>query len=549
MPELRVVETDVLVIGSGAAGLRAAIAAHEVGVDVILVSKMPLGRNNCTEFAGGGFFFANNGVSKEEHFDRTISTGKRINDPALVRVLCEEAPQEVHRLPDFGVKIDFRHTGATTAPYSPSHLGGASLTRPMVEYIQAQDIQTQDWVMILEVLKTQDDQVSGAIGLDVKNGELIHYRTKAVVLATGGVGEHFTLNDNPVGMTGDGYAIVYNAGADLIDMEFTQFYPLGFAEPGLPKRLLSLEIVDICPVINTEGKEFFKAKMNELGIKDGREANYVFRDLGARTVALEIYDGRGEDNAVLLDLSQPSDEAQMPSKTLMASMSDLDYIKTKILRNIDVQQRKIHVAPIYHFHVGGVRIDEQGATKIPGLYAAGEITGGVHGANRHGGNALSEIIVFGKRAGEAAGLYAKDTPVRESDLTPLTHIQKTLKDMKTEKPTKISPRELKNQICAINDQYVHIVRTETGLKIAINALDQLNISNLYVKTPKDMMRAFEALNLIFVSKLIATSALSRQESRGTHYRHDFPQEDDTNWLKHVVLQKRGQTLDVTYRAI
>jgi len=549
MPELRVIDTDVLVIGSGAAGLRAAIAAHEVGVNVILVSKMPLGRNNCTEFAGGGFYFANNGVSKEEHFDRTMSTGKRLNDPALVRVLCEEAPQEVHRLPEFGVKIDFRPTGATTAPYSPSHLGGASLSRPMVDYIQAQGIQTHDWVMILEVLKTQDDRISGAIGLEVKSGELIQYRAKAVVLATGGVGEHFTLNDNPVGMTGDGYAIVFNAGADLIDMEFTQFYPLGFAEPGLPKRLLSLEIVDICPIINSEGKEFFKEKMNELGIKDGREANYVFRDLGSRTVALEIFEGRGKNNAVLLDLSQTSDEAQMPSKAVMASMSDLEYIKTKILRNIDIKQRMVHVAPIYHFHVGGVRIDENGATRVPGLYAAGEITGGVHGANRHGGNALSEIIVFGKRAGEAAGLYVKDKPVLESDLTPLAHIQKTLKDMKTEKPSKLSPRELKNQIRTLNDQYVHIVRTETGLKTLINALEQLDTSNLHVKTPKEMMRAFEALNLILVSKLIATSALSRQESRGTHYRHDFPQEDDTNWLKHVVLQKRGQTLEVTHRAI
>ncbi len=543
MHQLNQFDCDVLIIGSGAAGLRAAIAAREMGVDVLLVSKMPLGRNNCTDFSAGGFYFANSGLLKEDYFERIFETGRRLNDPKLVQALCDEASQEVHRLTEFGVKIYARPYGATTLPDSPAWnrimLGGSELTKPLVQFVKRLGIKTQAWVMILELLKNHANQVSGAVGLQVKNGELIHYRAKAVVLATGGVGELYTLNDNPVGITGDGYALAYHAGAELIDMEFVQFCPLGIAEPRLPKRFLSLEILEKCPVINRDGKEFLKEKMQEMGIH-WEKADLVLRDLGSKAVALEIFEGRGENNSVLMDLSHvPENEWKQ---------GYLHFLKTKLLRRFDFQQRMLHIAPIYHFMTGGVQINEYGATTIPGLYAAGEVTGGVHGANRHGGNALTETIVFGKRAGEAAALYAQEqeTYPKEKKFLLSKSIQETLQHMKVEKEPKTSPKELKHQIRELNNKYLHVVRNETGLRTLINALNQINIANLHAKTPKEIIMAFEALNLIHVSRLIAVSALSRQESRGSHYRHDFPLEDDITWLKHTIIKKHGHTFKVTH---
>ena len=541
MPELNVIDTDVLIIGSGAAGLRAAIAANEVGVNVLLVSKMPLGRNNCTEFSAAEFFFANSGVSKEEHFERTIETGRHLNDLKLARILCEEAPQEVHHLTEYGVRADFHPHGASTASYSPPLRRGFELTHSLVQYVKKLGIKTHEWIMILELLKNQNNQFCGALGLQAKSGELIYYRAKAAVLATGGVGELFTINDNPVGMTGDGFTLAYHAGADLIDMEFIQFFPIGSAEPGLRNRHISLQILDKCPVINRNGKEFLKEKMQEFGIQDGVEASRVFRDQASRAVALEIFEGYGEDNTVLLDLSHvPNSEWEQ---------GYLHFLKTKLLRRFDFQH-VLHVAPIYHFFIGGVRINEYGTTTLPGLYAAGEVVGGVHGANRHGGNALSETIVFGKLSGEAAALYAKGLPPmdKEKDITLPKKTQMMLQRLVEEKELKISPKELKQQIRKLNDQHLHIVRTKTGLINLIAELELLNTHNLHAETPKDLIQAFEALNLILVSKLVAISALTRQESRGAHYRHDY-QADDPSWLKHTVITKRGQKPEVSYQTV
>ncbi|MFQ6126617.1 MAG: FAD-binding protein [Candidatus Heimdallarchaeota archaeon] len=542
MPELSVIDTDVLIIGSGAAGLRAAIAAHEVGVNVLLVSKMPLGRNNCTEFSAGEFFFANSGISKEEHFERTIEAGRHLNDPNLARILCDEAPHEVRRLTDFGVRADFHPHGASTASYSPPLRRGFGLTHSLVQHVGKLGIKTQAWVMIVELVKNQVNQFCGALGLQVKSGKLIYYRAKSAVLATGGVGELFTFNDNPVGMTGDGYALAYQAGAKLIDMEFIQFFPIGTAASGFPHRHLSLQILDKCPVINRNGKEFLKEKMQEFGIQDGMEASRVFRDQAARVVALEIYEGRGEDNTVLLDLSRVPDSEW--------EQGYLHFLKTKLLRRFDYQQGVLHVAPIYHYMMGGVQINEYGMTTLPGLYAAGEVAGGVHGANRHGGNALSETIVFGKRAGEAAALYAKGLPSVEKtkDITLPKKTQAILQRLMAEKKPKISPKVLKQQIRKLNDEHLHIVRTKTGLINLIAQLELLNTRSLHAQTPKELMQAFEILNLILVSKLVAISALTRQESRGAHYRHDCP-EADPSWLKHTVITKRGQKPEVTYQAV
>lgn len=540
MHQLNIVDCDVLIIGSGVAGIRAAIAAHETDVDVLLVSKMPLGRNNSSEFTAGLFYFANGGLSKEDHYKRTIEIGRHLNIPKLARVLCDEAPQEVRRLTEFDVQMNFYPHGASSVPKKRPLLGGSALTKALAKYIKKIGIKTQEWVMILELLKNQDNQICGALGLHVKTGALIHYHAKAVILATGGAGELYTLNDNPVGITGDGYALAYNAGAELIDMEFVQFFPIGIDEPGLPKRHLSLKILDKCPVINSEGKEFLKEKIQELGIRDGEEASLVFRDIGAMMVALEILEGRGENNSVLVDLSKIP-ESEWEDNFLI-------YLKTKLLRRFDIQNCMLHVAPIYHFMNGGARINENGATTIPGLYAAGEVTGGVHGANRHGGNALSETAVFGKRAGEAAALFVREieTSPRNNDISLSNNIQETLKFMKVQKTSEISPKELKKQIRRLNDEYLQVIRTETGLKTIINELDQLNTKNLQAKTPREIIQAFETLNLVIVSKMIAVSALSRKESRGAHYRHDYPQDDNSSWLKNTIIKKGDQMLELTY---
>lgn len=542
MEELTRIGCDVLIIGSGGAGLRAAIAAREAGADALLVSKSPLGFATCTMYAAAAFAFAVvGGMTEEEHFEATMRTGRGLNDEKLVRILCQEGPAAVRELERFGVELRYGRAGADTRPYVTHPLrGGEGITREMVAYARRIGVRVQDRVIIVELLK-QDGEIGGAIGLDGRTGDLFCYETRAVVLASGGVGALFPRTDNPLGITGDGYALAYQAGAPLQDMEFVQMYPTGVAEGNRPTVMIPLSYMDFCPITNVEGKEFLRAKMEELGIKDGREANLYMRDLATRAIGLEIYKGRGESGAVLMDFSQVTAEQCEKHRIL-------GYLMEKLLRRFPHREQPLHVAPVAHHTMGGVRIDESGASDRPGLFCAGEVTGGVHGANRRGGNALTDTMVFGRRAGEAAADWArKRRETTSRPVTALTEAKDRLKRLITQgRGSGCSPQEWRDAVRRVAGDDLFIVRSEEGLKEALQRFEELGRETVSATRPRELMTLLEARNLLAVGELIARAALYRQESRGAHFRIDYPEQQDDEWSGHILLQKTLEGVKVSF---
>lgn len=516
---MTVLESDVLVIGSGGAGLRAAIAARECDADVLLVSKSPLGYATCTMYAGGGFAFAGGGgMTEEEHFRATMETGRHLNDEKLVRILCREGREAVTELQRFGVQLQLRKIGAHTGPFNPPLRGGASITNRLSHYARKIGVRVHEGVMIVELLTDRDGRVVGAIGFDVGRGELFRYQAGALVLAVGGAGALYQRNDNPSRITGDGYALAHRAGARLIDMEFVQMYPLGIVEEGLPCTLIPVKWTDFCPLTNTQGEQFLQEEMARQGFDQGWQVNLYMRDLAARAIGLEIHEGRGDQEAVFMDFSNIRPEHLAESRTLC-------FFVEKLFRRFPYWERPLHVAPLAHHVMGGVQINEHGASNVPGLFAAGEVVGGIHGANRRGGNALTDIMVFGRRTGWAAAEWARTARVREPDDQIATQVADRLTRLLAPPAREAaSVSELRQDLRAITGQHLYVVRSAKGLRTALEQLERIKTSECAVRTSRELMSLLEVKNLVQVGQMVAQAALDRCESVGAHFRIDCP-----NW--------------------
>jgi fumarate reductase (CoM/CoB) subunit A len=517
---MTVLESDVLVIGSGGAGLRAAIAARECDADVLLVSKSPLGYATCTMYAGGGFAFAGGGdMTEEEHFRATMETGRHLNDEKLVRILCHEGREAVTELQRFGVQLQLRRTGAHTGPFNPPLRGGASITDRLSHYARKIGVRVHEGVMIVELLTDGDGQVVGAVGFDVGRGELFRYQAGAIVLATGGAGALYQRNDNPSRITGDGYALAHRAGVHLIDMEFVQMYPLGIVEEGLPRTFIPVQWIDFCPLTNTQGEQFLQAEMARQGFDRGWQVNLYMRDLAARAIGLEIHESRGDQEAVLMDFSSIQPEHLAENRTLR-------FFVEKLFRGFPYWERPLHVAPLAHHVMGGVQINEYGASDVPGLFAAGEVAGGIHGANRRGGNALTDIIVFGRRTGWAAAEWARKAGIKEPDGRTVMQVTDRLRSFLASPSGEAAPvSELRQALWAITGQHLYVVRSATGLRTALEQLERIKTSECAVRTPHDLMGLLEVMNLVQVGHLVSQAALNRCESVGAHFRIDYPYQD------------------------
>ena len=525
---IQTVNTDVLVIGGGGAGLRATIEAKKYGLDVLLVSKSPVGRGNNTAISGGGWAAAGIGNepadSLEVHFKDTIKSGQFINNQKLVRVMTQGAAQQVSDLTEFGVKFRKKERGSLRGPgqghtYRRSVSGdriGTYLTEPMRDYATSMGIQFKESVLITRLLKT-GDTVVGAFGIG-KEGQVFIFNAKSTILATGGAGEVYLRTDNVAGSTGDGYALACECGASLRDMEFVQFFPTAVGKHG--KKVWGF------PNFLREGTVLRNSLGEDILKKHGTDdLASMTRDKVSRAVMTEITEGRGVGESVVVDYTQvPAEKFEKLHRDMWGS----GY------------SEETQVAPTTHFFMGGVKINENCETGIDGLYAAGEICGGVQGANRLGGNALTEVFVFGAIAGEKAAARASQIEAISADEDEVSAEVGRLRELASRQGAEVLSK-LRQLLKETMWYQAGIIRNKEGLEEAIKGIvsirDKLN--RVSVVSYSQLIKAIELSNMLTVSEAICRAALKRTESRGAHYRTDYPEGDNEQWLKNIEISCVG----------
>jgi fumarate reductase (CoM/CoB) subunit A len=530
---MEIVKTDVLIIGGGGAGMRAALAAREKGAEVLLISKTPPGKSTCTYLSGGAFSLAVEGLSVETHFKQTLQAGKGINDPELVKVLVEDAPERVRELERFGLKGAWRKGRFNCLGKAPSW--GAPLADALADTARERGVGEIPWVIIFDLLR-DGPKVVGALGYEFRRGMPIAFLSKATVLANGGGGALYPRNDNPVRTTGDGYALAFHAGCRLRDMEFVQFIPIGLAEEGVPPFLLAVSLPDAGKIINSSGEDV----LEKYQIVD-RPVAVRCRDTFSQAIIKE--EERGEK--VFLDLRNLRDE-DWPKDNMAMS-------QRRMLRDrFSCSNRLLRISPTVHFFIGGVSADSDGKTEVPGLLAAGEVVGGLHGANRMGGNALSEIIVFGSRAGAAAAEWAlSEKPLREPGALIQSRWDRFQKKWKSNGKG-LPPKVLRKRMGAILWNQGGILREEKGLQSGLEELSKIKTEDLpwaTSETPKEVLEKIEVDNGLLISEMILRSALMRRESRGAHYRKDFSVMDDRNWKGNIFLRKSDAGMTLSFHPL
>ena len=538
--EIKTISTDVLIIGSGGAGSRAAIEVDDAGLKAIIVSKGLSFRSGCTGMAEGGYNAVFKTVDKDDsieaHFNDTLKGGSYLNDKKLVEILVNESPKRLVDLENFGALFDRQESGEIDQrPFGGQSFRrtcyqgdrtGAELLNALKEEIIKRDIECIEEVMITSLV-TDGNQVIGATGLNLKDSSLIYFQAKATILASGGAGQLYPVTSNTFQKNGDGYAISYRAGANLVDMEQVQFHPTGMVAPESKKGVLVTEAVraEGGKLINSEGERFMSKYAPE-------KMELATRDVVARSIYQEIIEGRGTENGgVYLDISHLDDDyIDEKLETMVLQFENV---------GVDIKHGPIEVAPTAHHFMGGLKIDTDASSSLENLFGAGEVCGGVHGANRLGGNALADTQVFGKIAGESASKAAKESELKTND----EMVQEEASRIEgLIKKGSIKPKEFKNRIKSLMWEKVAIVREEKTLNEALGQLQEMQkeLVDLDVSDKKqyntDLVTALEVINMLEICILTVKSAIIRRESRGAHFRSDFPESKD-EWKKSIIINK------------
>ncbi|HVP96405.1 fumarate reductase (CoM/CoB) subunit TfrA [Methanoregula sp.] len=526
-------DCHVLVIGSGGAGVRAAIEAARYG-ETVLVTKTIAGKGGCTPMAEGGY----NAVLRQEdsceiHYEDTLRGGAYLNEPELVRILVQESPERIRELIRWGAVFDFtneceiaqRPFGGQRFPRTcyAGDRTGHEMMMTLVEHLDSVPVTKLEEVTVIELLK-EGDRVIGACALD-ENGELVTITADATILATGGGARVYDISTNSSSGTGDGFAMGYRAGAELIDMEMVQFHPTGAVYPYDARGRLITEAVrgEGGLLKNALGERFMKRY-------DPVRMELSTRDVVARAIATEIAGGRGTPHGgVYLDVTHLPKE-QIETRLPVMLEQFLSY-------GVDIRTQPMEVAPTAHHIMGGLRINPQGMTTVPGLYACGETAGGVQGANRLGGNALAETQVFGKRTGEAAGQSKRRA--KKIDPTQTLEIQERIGRFfsGTENPARVR-KDLQQAMW----RGAGIFRDETGLKAALATAERLLAAPIRAVSPAGVAECCIVQNMCQTSVLICRSALIRPESRGADMRVDLTQEWDAEHspFGHTYISKHRE---------
>ena len=569
-------EYDVIIVGAGGAGLRAAIEASAGGAKTALICKSLLGKAH-TVMAEGGIAAALGNVWPEDnwqvHFRDTMRGGKMLNNWRMAQIHAQEAPERVLELEEWGALFDRTKDGLILQRdfgghrYARlAHVGdrtGLEMIRTLQQHAVHKGIDVYMECTIDRLLK-DGDRIAGAFGYWRETGKFVLFKSKAVVLATGGVGKCWKITSGSWEYTGDGISLALHAGADLIDMEMVQFHPTGMVWPPSVRGILVTEGVrgDGGTLRNSDGTRFmfnyvpgfFRAETAETETEadawyddkrnNRRTPDLLPRDEVARAINSEVKAGRGsEHGGVFLDIATRRSADYI--KRRLPSM----YEQFKELADVDITQTPMEVGPTCHYIMGGVRVDaDTTATTVPGLFAAGEVAAGLHGSNRLGGNSLSDLLVFGRRAGDSAARYARafegSVDVDEAELEEAAHgMLAAFEGSSSENPYAI---HTDLQECMQNN--VGIIRTEAELLQALDEIEQFHtrLDNVSVEGNRQYNpgwhMALSLRSMLAVSEATTRSALIRKESRGGHTRDDYPSTDDRFGSVNIITRLRNGEL-------
>lgn len=568
---------DVLIIGAGGAGLRAAIAASAGGATVGLVCKSLLGKAH-TVMAEGGVAAALSNVDERDgwkvHFTDTLRGGQYLNNPRMAELHAQEAPERVRELEAWGALFDRtkdgrilqRNFGGHKYPRL-AHVGdrtGLEMIRALQDHGIHQGVDVYMEFTVVSLLK-DGDRIAGALAYDREKGRFHVFKAGAVVLATGGIGKAFKITSNSWEYTGDGHALAYNAGADLIDMEFVQFHPTGMVWPPSVRGILVTEGVrgEGGILRNQEGRRFMFDDIPELyrdqtadneeegwrytqGDKEARRPpELLTRDHLARCIVREIKEGRGSPHGgVFLDIAWIREKLAGAEEHIKRKLPSM-YHQFKALADIDITKEPMEVGPTTHYVMGGVRVDaDSQMSRVPGLFAAGECAAGLHGANRLGGNSLSDLLVFGKRAGDYAARYAKEHGQAKINADQVVELTKqTLEPFERAAQDAQGPYQVQQELQEMMQDLVGIVRTEADMARAIEGIQRLKEAAAIVGVPGNREynpgwhTALDLGNLLVVSEAVARAGHERKESRGAHFREDYPQKEEEYGKINIILRR------------
>ena len=578
MEDIQEKKYDVLVIGAGAAGMRAAIAASDEGANVCLVSKSLLGKAHTVMAEGGAAAALGNADERDNwkvHFRDTIKGGKHLNNWKMAKIHAEQAPERILELERWGAvfdrtkdgKINQRNFGGHRYPRL-AHVGdrtGLEIIRTVQDKVIHQDNIDILMECTVATIITEQNQAVGALAYYRNNGEIVAIHAKAIVVATGGIGKAYRVTSNSWEYTGDGHSLAYLAGADLQDMEFIQFHPTGMVWPPSVKGTLVTEGVrgEGGVLLNNKGERFMFNYIPEAfaaeTAKDEKEANdwlkgkegamrppeLLTRDVVAKAIMKEVKEGRGSPHGgAFLDIANRQDANYIKKK--LPSM----YHQFKELGDLDITEEPMEVGPTTHYMMGGITVDaETGASSLKGMYAAGEAAAGLHGANRLGGNSLSDLLVFGNISGRAAANFALNTEEISFSKSKLKKAASKILDCFSDTKTE-NPYHLHRELQDIMEIHAGIVRDEESLNEGIEKLKDLSRRVENAKATGDRSYnpswhlCLDMKNMIITSLAVAEAAKERRESRGGHTRLDYPEYDKELETLNIIIRKGPDGLNV-----
>ena len=578
MEDIQEKKYDVLVIGAGAAGMRAAIAASDEGANVCLVSKSLLGKAHTVMAEGGAAAALGNADERDNwkvHFRDTIKGGKHLNNWKMAKIHAEQAPERILELERWGAvfdrtkdgKINQRNFGGHRYPRL-AHVGDRTGLE-IIRTVQDRVIHQENIDIFMECtvanIITENNQAVGALAYYRNNGELVAIHAKAIVVATGGIGKAYRVTSNSWEYTGDGHSLAYLAGADLQDMEFIQFHPTGMVWPPSVKGTLVTEGVrgEGGVLLNNKGERFMFNYIPEAfaaeTAKDEKEANdwlegkegamrppeLLTRDVVAKAIMKEVKEGRGSPHGgAFLDIANRRDADYIKKK--LPSM----YHQFKELGDLDITKEPMEVGPTTHYMMGGITVDaETGASSLKGMYAAGEAAAGLHGANRLGGNSLSDLLVFGNIAGRSAANFALSTEEISVSKGKIKKTANAILDCFSEIKSE-NPYHLHQELQDIMEMHAGIVREEESLNEGIEKLKDLIGRAENAKATGDRSYnpswhlCLDLKNMLITSLAIAEAAKERRESRGGHTRLDYPEYDNELGSLNIIIRKGPDGLNI-----
>jgi len=544
---------DVLVIGAGLAGQRAALAAADEGVSVGILSKVHPVRSHSNAAQGGINAALGPEDSWESHAFDTVKGSDYLGDQDAIEIMCREAPQEILDLEHLGVtfhrneegKLGTRAFGGASAArtYYVADITGQAILHVLYEQLmkRAEVHRYEEW-FTTALVQDDDGRIAGCVGRNIRDGSMELFGAKSVILASGGNGQLYQPTTNALVCTGDGIAMAYRAGAPLMDMEMVQYHPTTLA--GLGLLITEGARGEGAHLYNAEGERFMeKYAPNKMELAS--------RDVVSRAEQTEIDEGRGfGDGTVALDITV------VPRKRIQESLREIVNVG-RDFANVDITKEPIHIKPGNHYAMGGIKTDTDGRTSVPGLYAAGEVACvSVHGGNRLGANSLLDTLIFGRRSGAHAAKRGKAMGAPKVAQSQLEDERRLILDVVARERKGRRVAELKRELGQTMDRHVAVFREEAGLTEALEVVQRLKEEAASVSTDdkgtvfnQDVLGVVELGFMLDNAEAIVLSALERRESRGAQYRTDHPERDDEDWLKHINVSRNGAEPEVSYSEV